>query len=178
MIMAADYNADNSFAAGILRIGNWTVPEIVDYVNLHVHPDSVIISPASNSMVAVKQTGKFGLTVFSKKQNPHKLNVKKSSKFDSDFKKLIFSKTRGVSSKYLHLYANWAAFLIANHNKENTQNIISRSLTNHFAWAEFTNRENKYKLFLQNHSEVPYIKTCNRKWETAEIRPIMKELLY
>ncbi len=177
MIVAADYNEHNSLAYSILRIGNWMVPDIIDYVKLHVHPDSVIISPASNSMVAVKQTGKFGLTVFSKKQNPHKLDVKKSGKYHSDFKKLIFAKARGVSSKYLHLYANWAALLSVGINKESIQNVLTHSLANHFAWTDFTNRENYYKQFLENRSETNHIKTCNRIWKTVEQRPIIKEFL-
>jgi transposase-like protein len=161
IIVAADYN--NTSAIEIARIGKLKSIDIEVSLGIKIAEKAVAISPSNTSIKEFCDKKNINLTQFQKNKNPNNLKIKKADALDIALKQLVYAKSRGVSTKYLHLYAHWA---IQNTTVQ-TESLIADILKQTTAWSKYTNRENDYCQFLEIRSEIKHIKTAHREWKTA-----------
>jgi hypothetical protein len=87
-------------------------------------------------------------------------NVQYINNVAERLKTWINRRLRGVSTKYLQLYAYYFSYT------ENDNFDLNKNLGDHFVWDKFTNVENFYKRFIQNKSVRTYRCPVKREWKS------------
>lgn len=166
LIITADYR--NNAGIDIARIGQLKVSDIEARLAGRFDKEMVIIGPYTKTLQKYNRKKHLGMTLFSKKCNPHDLEDKKAKKLEASLRQIINAKAHGVSTKYLHHYARWALLT--------TKGIIESDFVknqhdlhvNTSGWAAYTHLECKYAGFSTKFSDETYIQTSHRKWKLAD----------
>jgi transposase-like protein len=161
LLITADYS--NNMGIDIARIGKLKGSDIETHLAKRIDKDHVIVSPYSKGIQEFAKTRKLAITTFSKRNNPHELDDKKTKLLNEKLKQLIIEKTRGVSTKYLQHYSRW---LLISQTEANLKQISHEVAQNTSAWTDYTDLEIKYQQFLSHFSSEPYIQTSSRKWKS------------
>lgn len=165
LLILADYN--NNAGVDIARIGQLKVSDVQARLAGRLDKNHVVITHYNPIIQQFGRVDNVAFSLFSKNQNPNKLDDREAFAIDKTLRQLVYEKARGVSTKYLHHYAWWILQTLCSKTLESQLAYKTLSKANPLSWAEYTNMENRYQQFMQKHSDEPHLRTSHRHWKTA-----------
>ena len=146
----------------VAKIGRVSEKDIIHSMGEKFTSSSKLVTDKHKSFEAfAKGAGLEHVSFLSKK---HKAetgeNVQYINNVAGRLKTWINRQLRGVSTKYLQLYANYFSYT------ENESFDINKNLAEYSVWDKFTNIENFYKRFIQNKSVRTYRCPIKREWKS------------
>ena len=131
-------------------------------------PEVKIISDSHPSIVGFSKDNDFKHVYFKSKDHIAKTGESvqflnsQASRFDTIVNRVL----KGVSTKYLQNYANWFSFMETNKMKDVNKLATVTILKDNNGWNEFSNMEQTYKDFIENHSVRTYRCPTKRSWKS------------
>ena len=150
------------------KIGRISKKDIEDNFHDSFAKDIKIISDSHPSIIGFAKDNNLKHVYFKSKDHKAKTgeNVQflngQASRFDTIINRVL----KGVSTKYLQNYANWFSFIETNKVKDVNKLATITILKDKYGWDDFSNIENTYREFIENHSIRTYRCPTKRTWKS------------
>ncbi len=142
----------------VTNIGRLSKADIQRAMSSKLSKKTILISDKHQSISAFANANKITHHTFkaSEHTNSENKGVQRLNNIAGRIDILLNRRFKGVSTKYLQLYANW--FNYKENNKKQTKNVDLQNnmLSKKYTWDLFSNIEKVYEVFIRNHSKRTY----------------------
>ena len=148
----------------VAKIGRISKADIVQAIGEKFKKNGKLVTDKHHSFIAFAKEAKLEHVNFisSEHESEKGENVQYINNLASRLKALINYKMRGVSTKYLQLYASFFSY-----TEKNTFDIYDKQFsTNTNAWDVFTNIEKMYASFIKTKSKRTYRCPVMKSWKS------------
>ena len=152
----------------VTRIGRITKADIQRKLGDKLSKNTTLISDGHRSIAGFAKEQKIAHIRIKGKEHTNKQGkgVQLVNNLAGRFDTIINRIFRGVSTKYLQLYANWFGSKENNKNNDEREAMYNRTmLSNKNTWNIFTNMEKIYQRFIEKYSVRTYRCPVKKKWK-------------